>query len=202
MKKGLITIALIANIVGVNTTLAQLSLNTVSANFGTIRTLFPDYYQNYQYAVYPEVQIGGDFFIPSIRWITYLGYWTDGVDKPLPIADHVTYSYSSHIVGTRFNFLPAQLLHHGPLAIGVFTGLAHHFISRKYVGGSGLDGRPGQDFAGNANTLEIGFNAEVEVLGPIAVRGEVQQFVPLGSEEFDRLQKNRRAYKVGLAFTF
>lgn len=204
MKRGLITIAVIVNLVAVNTTLAQLSLNTVSVNVGTIRTLFSDlsFYQGYQYSVYPEVQIGGNVFIPSVRWIAYWGYWTDGVEKAFPVTDHVTYSYSSHIVGARFNFFPAKLLPHWPLPIGIFTGVAHHFISGKYVSGSGFDGRPGQDLAGDATTFEIGLNAEVEVLGPIAVRVEVQQFVPLGSKEFDQLQKNRRAYKVGLALTF
>jgi|GEM_PF-1912044 len=204
MKKELFIAVLILNIICVNTTLAQLSLNTVSASIGTIRTLFPDYsfYQNYQYSVYPEVQIGGNFLIPSLRWIACWGYWMDGVEKALPVADHVTYSYSSHIVGARFNFLPAKLLPHWPLLIGVFTGVAHHFISGKYVGGFGYDGKLGQNITDDATTIEIGLNANVQVLGPVAVRGEVQQFFPLGNEEFDQLQKNRRAYKVGLAFTF
>jgi len=52
------------------------------------------------------------------------------------------------------------------------------------------------------NTLEIGINTEVNVLAPIAVRGEVQQFIRVGSKEFDRLQKNRRAHKVGLSYIF
>jgi hypothetical protein len=190
--------------VGVNTTLAQLSLNAVSANVGAIRTLFPDYsfYEDYQYSVYPEVQIGGNLFIPSVRWIAYWGYWTDGVEKALPVLDFVTYSHSSHIVGVRFNLLPAKLLPHWPLPIGVFTGVAHHFIAGRYVGGFGFVGRPGQDFTDDANTLEIGLNAEVDVLGPIAIRGEIQQFIPLGSDYLDRMQKSRRAYKVGLTFTF
>ncbi len=204
MKKPLIIIAVVAAFVGVPTTLAQLSLNTVSANIGTIRTLSPDasFSQNHQYALYTELQIGGNFLIPSVRWSVYWGYWTDGVEETLPVMDFVTYSYSSHIVGGRFNFLPAKLLPHWPLPVGIFAGVGHHFISGKYVGGFGLDGAPGQDFTVGATTLEIGLNAEADLLGPIAVRGEVQQFISFGDGEFDRLQKNRRAYKVGLAFTF
>jgi len=205
MKKIVpLIMAVIVNVVGVRTTLAQLNLNAVSANVGTIRTLFPDYsfYQDYQYAVYPEVQIAGNFFIPSVQWIAYWGYWSDGVDKALPVADYDTYSYSSHIVGVRLTFLPAKLLPHWPLPVGVFSGFAHHFISRRYVGGFGYDGKHGQDFADDANTVEIGLNAEVDVLGPIAIRGEVQQFIPLGNDYFSQMQKNRRAYKVGLAFRF
>ncbi|MDP2885349.1 MAG: hypothetical protein Q8P51_10055, partial [Ignavibacteria bacterium] len=125
MRKAVLIIAAIVILGDVRTTLAQLSMNTVSVNVGTIRTLFPDYsyYQDYQYSLYPEVQIGGDFLIPSLQWTVYWGYWTDGLEKALPVADFVTYSYRSHIVGARFNFLPAKLLPHWPIPIGFFTGV-------------------------------------------------------------------------------
>ena len=84
----------------------------------------------------------------------------------------------------------------------MFSGFAHHFISGGYVGGFGYDGEHGQDFADDANTVEIGLNAEEDILGPIAIRGEAQQFIPLGNDYLAQMQKNRRAYKVGLAFRF
>lgn len=204
MKKGLIIIVLTLSFVGVTRTYAQISLNTLSANVGTIRTLFPNYspYEDYQYSFYPELQVGGDFLTPSIQWIVCWGYWMDGVKKAFPVADMVTYSYSSHLLGARFNIFPGKLLPHWPLPVGVFTGLAHHFISGKYVGGFGLDGRPGRDFTRSGNTFEAGINAELEALGPIAVRGEIHQLFPLGNEWLDRMQKNRRAYTVGLAVHF
>jgi hypothetical protein len=204
MKKPLIIINVIISVIVVRTTTAQIHLNTVSANIGSIRTLFPDYsfYHDFQYSIYPEFQIGGDFLTPSIRWVTYWGFWADGIENALPVADFVTYSYSSHIVGARFNFLLENFLPHVPLPIGIFTGVAHHFISVRYVGGFGFDGKAGHDYSDGVTTFEIGVNGEVDVFDQIAIRAEVQQFVPLGSKEFDRAQKNRRAYKVGLAFTF
>jgi hypothetical protein len=204
MKQGLIVIAVLGNLVSVSTTLAQLSLNSASVNVGTIRTLFPNdsRYTDFQYAFYPEVQVDGDFLASFVGWTVYWGYWSDGLENALPVADMVSYSYSSHIVGARFSFLPAKLLDHWPLPIGIFAGTAHHFIAARYIGGFGLDGNPGHEFTADATTVELGLNAEVQVLGPIGIRGEIQQFIPLRSDYFDRLQKNRRVYKLGLAFTF
>jgi hypothetical protein len=188
----------------IGSTLGQVSLNTVSANIGAIRTFLPAHspFQAYQYSVYPEIQAGGEFFTPSVVWSTYWGYWTDGVARAFPIADYVTYSHASHIVGARFQFSPARILPHWPIPIGIFTGVAHHFITATYIGGFAYDGRPGHDFTADATTLEFGLNIEVEVFGPIIIRGEAQQYVGLGSKDFDRLQKDRRSYKVGFALLF
>jgi hypothetical protein len=204
MSKRLIIIGVVTGIFVARPMTAQIHLSTVSANIGSIRTLFSDhpFYRDFQYALYPEFQIGGDFLTPSIQWVTYWGFWKDGVANALPVADFVTHSFSSHIVGARFNLLLANVLPHWPQPLGVFTGVAHHFISGTYIGGVGLDGKPGRDYSDGVTTLEIGVNAKVDLFGPIAIRAEAQQFVPLGTKEFDRAQKNRRAFKVGLALTF
>jgi hypothetical protein len=198
MKMGLFAIVMIA--IAVNMTLAQLHMNTGSAPVGTDRTLFPggSFYQEFQHPLYPEVQIGGDVVVPSLRWIASWGYWSDGVERALPVADLVTYSSHRHIIGFHVNFLPAMLLPHLPFSIGVFTGVSYHFIAGRYE--SSFDGRTGQDFTENVTTLEIGLNVNVQLVGPMAFHGEVLQFIPLGSEVFDRLQKNRRAFAVGVAF--
>lgn len=146
--------------------------------------------------------MGGDLFVSPVRWILYWGYWKDGVEEPLPIADYMTYSYNSNIVGTRFGIVPTELLDDWPIQIGIFIGAAHHFITGTWVGGAGLDGRPGEDLTENVATFEIGLNAEIIVIEPIAVRGELQQYIPLGNAYLDKLQKNRQSLKVGLALRF
>ena len=183
-----------------NASLAQLSFNTFSANIGAIRTTFPDdsRYSKYQYAIYPEFQVGGDFVVSYFRWTIYWGFWNDGITQALPVADMVTYSNQSHITGFRFTFLPSQIAPEWPLPVGVFGGIAHHFMSATYVGGLGLDGKPGQDFTQGSSTFELGLNAHLSILGPIKIGGEVHQYFPLSDEYLDRTQKNRRAYKVGL----
>jgi len=187
-----------------STAFGQFNVNAASANVGTIRTMWPDQslFENYQYTLYYEVQIGGQFFAPSLKWVAYWGHWDDGIAKELPVADMVTHSYSSHAVGVRFNVLPAELLAHLPLPIGVFAGGSHEFLSSRYVGGHDYYGRPGNDYTEEVTTLEIGLNVEVEILSPLAIRGEIRQLLPLGDREVDQLQKGRRAYTIGVAAIF
>ena len=202
MRKVYVATGVILSLLAVRSAPAQLSLNRVSANIGIIRTLFPDGTpgKGHQYAVYPELQIGGRFFLPAVRWTAYWGYWTDGVEQVVPVADAVTYSSTSHIVGVRIALLPAEMLPHWPLPVGVFTGVGYHFIARKYIGGTGVDGRPGRNITGHATTVDLGVNVEFQIFGPVGIRGEIQQFIPPGSGDFDRSQINRRAFKVGISF--
>jgi hypothetical protein len=177
-------------------TLGQLSVNNVSANLGTIRTLVgdDDSYSEYRSAFYPELQIGGSFFTRAAGWTIYWCYWTDGIERALPVADMITYSFTSHIVGTRLTFFPAQTSEHWALPVGIFAGVSHHFIAGRNVGGSGIIGKPGEDFTRTSNTVEIGLNIRFPIVSPLSIRGEVQQFVRIDNDDFDRRQKNRRAY--------
>jgi hypothetical protein len=194
MKRWFIIVGVIINLVGVSTLTAQLNLNNISANIGVINTLYSDL------VIYPEVQIGGNVIIPSIRWTIYWGYWIEGINKPIIGSDYVTYSYNSHILGTRFTLMLSKLSDNLDLPFGIFIGASHHFISVKYIGGAGIDGKPGHDATIGTTTLEVGLNAEVQAFGPVYFRGEIQQFIPIGNDYYDRLQKNRRTYKIGLAY--
>ena len=187
-----------------STAFGQFNVNAVSANVGTIRTMWPDQslFENYQYTLYYELQIGGQFFAPSLKWVAYWGHWDDGIAGALPVADMATHSYSSHVVGLRFSVHPAKLLAHWPLPIGVFAGASHEFLSKRYVGGHDYYGRPGNDYAEDVTTLEIGLNVEVEILSPLAIRGEIRQLFPLGDREVDQRQKGRRAFTIGVAAIF
>lgn len=204
MRTRLVTLVLAAQMAGIGLTLGQVNLNTLSANIGVIRTFLPAHapFQANQFSIYPEIQAGGAFFTPAVRWNIYWGYWSDGVARAFPVADYVTYSHSSHVVGARFNVFPARIFPQWPIPLGIFAGFAYHFISATYVGGFSFDGRPGHNFTGDAATGEVGVNVEVEVFGPVVVRGEAQQYFGLGSGEFNRLQKNRRSYTVGFAVMF
>jgi len=201
MKKWFIIIGVVINLIGVNSTFAQFNLNNISANIGIIKTIH-NIDQDDKYVVYPEVQVDSDILNQSIRWTVYWGYWTDGINQAFIWPDYVTYSYNSHIVGTRLTLLLGKSSIKRPLQIGIFTGISHHFISVKYIGGFGLDGRPGPDYTAGATTLEVGLNAEVQVLEPIGIRGGIHQFIALGSTEYDRMEKNRRAITVGIFFAF
>jgi len=201
MNTKRIVLLTVVNALIICSSLAQLSLDSFSANVGTIRTTHSEHsvYSDYQYAFYPELQIGGTLFLSYFKWTTYWGYWSDGITEPLDVMDMVTYSGQTHILGARVTFHPAEVAPEFPLPVGIFAGFAHHFISVEYVGGLGFDGKPGHDYTQTLNTFELGLNIDVSVLGPINLRGEVHQLFPLGNESTNATQRGRRAYKVGLA---
>jgi hypothetical protein len=178
--------------------IAQVDLSSITLKVGSIRTLLSD--EGYQYALCPELQIGGSFLTKYFNWGIYWSYWDDGLDKVL-WKDAVIYSYSSHIVGLRMSFSPIKCIDNWYIPIDIFGGIAHHFIKRKYVGGIDWNGIVGTDYASGTTTGEVGLMAHVNITGLLSIVAEVQQYFPFGNNDFDRLQKDRRAYKIGLSYS-
>jgi len=203
MNTKRIVLLTVVNALIICSSLAQLSLDSFSANVGTMKTTHSEHsaYSDYQYAFYPEVQTGGSLFLPYFRWTIYWGYWSDGITEPLNVMDIVTYSRQTHILGARVTFFPAKIAPRFPLPVGIFAGFAHHFTTARYVGTFGLFpySKPREHFTESLNTVEAGLNADVSILGPFNIRGEIHQFFPLGDPPIDQALKGRRAYKVGLA---
>lgn len=179
---------------------AQTNINAVSFSFGTVRT-FLDSYMNSgvnQYARYHEIEAGGNVVTRSFGWGAYFGYWSDGIDTPLPIRDYITYSYSSRIVGIRIAFFPVIWGNEFPLTAGVVAGLSRHFISGRFVGGGDYFGNPGVDFTRRSDIAEAGITVRVPVLSRLSLRGDIHQLIPLVDDDFPGDQKGRRAYTLGL----
>lgn len=185
---------------------AQVRLNYVSANAGVMRTLGQNMYAigEDRYVFYPEIQCGGDFFLPYLRWAGYWGYADEGHTMIPPPEYHPPYTYRTHNVGIRFSFMPAHLLPHWPIPVGLFVGISRQFISMSgeyptFMTSQGPTERPAPR---NVTAFEAGVNLEVRVFGPLAVRVEGHQLIPLGTTESDRMQKERRAFTGGLSCTF
>lgn len=181
---------------------AQFNVSTLSAQFGMIRNLqeSPTPPGSGKYSFYPEIQVGGQFFVPYLRWRVYFGAWDDGVTRAVQLPDFITYSYSSQIVGGRLTFLPKAAFKKWPIPLDVSAGLSHHFVNADYVGGFGVDGLPGKDFREGSTTAEFGIGSGVRVGKRFRVRGEVTQFLPLGNSGLNALDENRMAFKIGLIF--
>jgi hypothetical protein len=87
---------------------AQINISSLSMKIGIARTLSD--LDDYQYALSPELQIGGVFFTKYLNWGLYWSYWDDGLNKiKITIMDYIAYSYSSHILGCRIFFLQNKL---------------------------------------------------------------------------------------------
>ena len=179
---------------------AQVNINTVALSVGSIRAYSDPIYSKYEYSIYPELQIGGKLFMPFICWSVYWGYWTDGIKDPLPVMDMITYSISSHIFGARLTFIPSLAADHWPLPVSIYAGFAHHLLLYNYVGGFGYAGNKGQDHNQGSNTIEFGLQAYYPIGWCLQLYGEIQQFFPFPSDELSGYQRNRRVYKLGLAY--
>ena len=200
MKKWFIIIGVVVNLFSASATLAQINLNNVSVNIGKVRELMYSY-QDRLYLVYPELQLSGDFLIPSIRWTVSWGYWTDGEIKK----NQVEYSDYIHIVGARFTFLPKKLWNNWDLPMGIFIGVSQHFFASKNTGWmtASYIGSPEQyDLKKYATTFDIGLIAEVQVLGPFGIRGEIQTYGQPRDGVIDYLSNFASAIKVGIFYTF
>ena len=180
---------------------AQITIDNYCVSIGRIRTTHGSepLYSNYQYAFYPELQIGGKLIVPYITWAVYWGYWTDGVTEPFPVADMPTYSNHTNILGMRIGYLPSVSTPNGPLQIQVFGGFSHHFISQQWIGGFGLSGDGGSDYKENMNTLDIGLSASFPIFGQFRMKGEFQQYFPISADENIRYLY-QQAYKVGFIY--
>jgi hypothetical protein len=192
--------------VGLETGSAQIRLNYVSANAGVMRTLGENMYATGEdrYVFYPEIQCGGDLFLPYLRWVGYWGYADEGHTMIPPPEYHPPYTYRTHSVGIRFSFMPAHLLPHWPIPVGLFIGISRQFISVSgeyptFMTSQGPTGRPAPR---NVTAFEAGVNLEIRVYGRVGIRIEGHQLILLGITESDRMDKNRRAFTGGLGWTF
>jgi hypothetical protein len=183
--------------------IAQVDISSVTLRAGSIRTQSADYSgQGYMWSFYPELEIGGHFFAPSLSWGASWGHWTDGITQTLPIADHVTYSQQGHIVSGRIGLRPQVLDSRWPIPLTIFVGVAQHFTSVTYVGGRDLVGNPGTSSSQHATTGFFGLAISIPVAAQFSLQAEVLQFVAFGDEPIDHAQKNRRAFTLGAAVTF
>src|SRR5512140_1330059 len=129
-KRNLFSAVLVLFLFDSGSAPAQIDVSTASARAGVIRTLNPSHQSlsESRWTIYPEVEIGGKFFTPSVSWGLSWGYWHDGG------SDDADYADRSHIIGVRFSFLPQVLAPRLLIPLKLSAGIAEHFIYREYVG--------------------------------------------------------------------
>jgi hypothetical protein len=207
-----IAVAALATVICVSAAPGQVDVSTISARIGTIRTLWRDNttYEAYLWTVYPELEIGGRLFMRYLSWGASWGYWSDGIDKVLPVVDMATYSQASHILGLRIGFHPQLADEHWPIPLVVFGGLSHHMIKTRYIGGGDFpikttyagEFKPYTINDDHSTTIHLGLGVTIPMVGIFSLDAEAQQFIPFGSSESEQTQKNRRAFKIGLQARF
>jgi hypothetical protein len=185
---------------------AQPNLSTVSVKIGSIRNLLEEDASSGEFALYPELQIGGNLTSEHINWAFYWGYWSDGFANPQQDASNETLNFSqiSHIVGARIYFSTPNVFGKGyPVDIAFLAGFSHHFIQSKFseTSNQSAPAEAGEIIKNELNNAEFGLMVGFLVAGPVKLIGEIQQFIPINAENID-VPSNRRAYKTGLSISF
>lgn len=183
---------------------SQIDVSSATAKTGLTRTLWTDagFYSGHLWRFYPELEIGGHFFVPYLTWGVSWSYWSDGIDQVLPVMDMVTYSFRSHVVAVRVGFQPQRLDREWTIPVTIFVGAAEHFIRQKYIGGLGYSGEGGEDSNKKSMTAIVGLGYSIHIVSCVSLLAEGLQFIPLGDDEIDRMQKNRRSFSLGVAVAF
>jgi len=181
------------------TAMDKLNVSIVSVDVG----LISDFQQpESKYSIFPELQIGGLFFTSYLTWGLSWGYWDDGVDKPFPIRDAFTYTYSSHVVGAHVTFFPKKVLIGWIFPIDVNIGVSQHYIDAEYVGGTNLSGLPGKDFTEGSTMVEFGTGTGISVTKSMRLRLGVTSYVPTDEILTTDFDDDRTAFKFGFEYSF
>lgn len=180
---------------------SQIDLSSVTARAGAIRT---ESFTNglrgdYLWSFYPEVEVSGHFLAGYLFWSASWGYWSDGIEKPFPYMDYVTYSRQGHILALRVGLQVQDLAPHFPIPLTVSLGTAHHISKVTYIGGSDYAGKTGTSSSEQTTTGLLGLGLSFPLFSRIDLSAQALQFIPFGSETIDQVQTGRRAFTLGLA---
>jgi hypothetical protein len=177
---------------------AQIDISSVSIKLGSIRSLSG--YAYYKSVLNPELQIGGVFISKYFGWSVYWSYWDDGSFENI-LSEGPIFSFSGHIVGLRMSFSLTHIDDNWIIPIEIFAGVAEHFIKAREIYPIYYSIRIGSDYSKTATTCELGLSLPINIIGSWSILAEAQQYFPLGSSVSDKMQRDRRAYKVGLSYS-
>lgn len=183
---------------------AQVDVSILSVRAGVIRTLNPDHSSasESRWSLYPEVEMGGMFFTPSVSWGISWGYWYDGG------GDYTNYADRSHIISMRLSFLPQVLAPHWLIPLKLSGGIAEHFIHRENVGRTQwaetvcfpVPWR--QEGAFQSTTLYAGVGLSLSLSTSLRLEAEAAEHFPVSNQPpIDYEQKNRWVFTLGIAYS-
>ena len=182
---------------------AQINFSKLSADVGIRRNIQSDITDELnKYFVYPEIQIGGKFIEKYLEWDLGWSYQDDGWNEPLPIADYITYSYSSHSVGAHLSFYPQNLSESFNFPVHLITGFSHHFVSKKYVGGYDFTGSSGTDDSYGVSTIDLGLGLNHNLMNTFRLRLDGIVYFPFPGEANSNVNNNISSLKLGFDYLF
>src|ERR1035437_7699718 len=81
---------------------SQPNISLISASFGTVRNLQPEWAGVNNYSLYPEIGLGGELNDSTNFWFLYFNYFDDKISKAPYFPDDVAYySYKDFGIGLK-----------------------------------------------------------------------------------------------------
>jgi len=169
---------------------------------GTIRTYTPDFNitNNHEYAIYPEIQISSILLSSPFYWHLYLGYWDDQVKNQLAVADLITYSTKSKILGVRFALQLSDFERDPWLNVGYFVGLSKHYLNNKYIGGADYAGNRGTNHSTAYGGYEVGISLNKQIRDVNGILVEFNRYYTF-RELGGQILEGRNSFKCGIYYT-
>lgn len=162
---------------------AQVNISKVGFSAGLVGSYHYDFENTSGPALYLELKTGGIFFEEYFEWELHTGFWDDGINEPHPIADHITYSYSSLIVGTRIIYFPQKGLKKFPIPIHFIGGFSTRLIDKDYVGGFDLSGNEGNNKSFTLLTADFGVGINYELFNKLRLHSEFEFYLPINGNQ-------------------
>lgn len=172
---------------------AQLNIATLEARLGWINDNY-DVFNN-RSSLYPEFEIGGQFFKPFLQWGIHWGFWNDNRIDPLFARDAQVYSFTGHNLGGRITFLPRVHDDHFPIPLGLIAGINWQFVDWEFLGLGDYPTYQLHERKVGINTIELGLRVTFPIMNHFTTLGEWNIFVPLQQENKERLA--RSTFKIG-----
>ena len=182
---------------------AQTNISKLSADIGLKQnTHSAANDESNKYIIYPEIQIGGKFIAMYLEWDIGWSYQDDGQNEPLPVADYITYSYSSHNVGAHISFYPQNLSETFSIPLHLITGFSYQFESRQYVGGYDFTGSSGTNDSYGISTLDLGIGLNYNLMNNLRVRLDGIVYFQFLEDENIGTKNNSSSLKLGFDYLF
>jgi|GEM_PF-2035864 len=145
---------------------AQSDISKVSLGMSIARNYQSDLGNDKFFAFSPEIKLGGAFIVDYFEWDLSLSYWQDSIQKPFPVTDTPTYSYSSTSLGLSLNYFPQNRI----IPIHFISGVSTRLVREKHVGGGNYDGSYRNDNSFMLNTMDFGTGIDLNVTNNVRVR--------------------------------
>lgn len=156
------------------TTCAQADISNISIKFGVIRNhqraLGENGYDLYN--AYPEIELGGNFFLDNIKWGCSIGYWNDNISEEL-FRDHISFTDKAVVITPKlyYNFLDSTS--GGLISTSLFAGISYQIKSSSPLTPYNIYGDEVNDYTSNILEPLIGSQIGFYISTNFMLAGEV-----------------------------